>query len=113
MDGKPEIPPVNYALDGETVLFRTAEGTVLNKAASRVIAFEVDEVAAATHEGWSVLIQGLSRDISDAVDPNLSAQRRLSLITWAPGERHRWFRIDPDKVPAVVCASSRTCSDGL
>ena len=36
VDGRPEVLPVNYALDGETVLFRTAEGTVLNQAACGV-----------------------------------------------------------------------------
>ena len=29
VDGRPEVLPVNYALDGETVLFRTAEGTAI------------------------------------------------------------------------------------
>jgi hypothetical protein len=33
VDGHPEILPVNYALDGDAVLFRTAEGSVLTHAA--------------------------------------------------------------------------------
>jgi nitroimidazol reductase NimA-like FMN-containing flavoprotein (pyridoxamine 5'-phosphate oxidase superfamily) len=96
--GRPQVLPVNYALDGRAVLFRTAEGTVLNEAGLRVVAFEVDHVDAATHEGWSVLVQGLARDITDAVDANSARMRRLSLITWAPGARHRWYRIEPEHV---------------
>ncbi len=95
---RPEVLPVNYILDGEAVLFRTAEGTVLNEVASGVVAFEVDHVEEATYEGWSVLVQGRAYDISDGVDANSQRMRRLSLVTWAPGARHRWFRIKPDKV---------------
>jgi nitroimidazol reductase NimA-like FMN-containing flavoprotein (pyridoxamine 5'-phosphate oxidase superfamily) len=98
VDGRPEVLPVNYILDGESVLFRTAEGTVLTHAARKVVAFQVDRVDEAVHEGWSVLVQGRADDISDAIDANSERMRRLSLVTWAPGTRHRWFRIQPDKV---------------
>ena len=95
---RPEVLPVNYILDGETVLFRTAEGTVLTKAAFKVVALEADRVDEPTHEGWSVLVQGVAEDISNAIDANSERMRRLSLVTWAPGVRHRWFRIKPDKM---------------
>ena len=96
--GRPEVLPVNYILDGENVVFRSAEGTVLDQAASTVVAFEVDRVDEATHASWSVLVQGVAEDISDAIDANSERIRRLSLVTWAPGTRHRWLRIQPDKV---------------
>lgn len=95
---RPEVLPVNYILDGEAVLFRTAEGTVLNEAASEVVAFEVDQLDTVTRAGWSVLVQGSAEDISDSVDANSERMRRLWLVTWAPEGRHRWFRIEPDKV---------------
>jgi uncharacterized protein len=98
VDGRPEVLPVNYALDGQTVLYRTGENTVLTKASLAVVAFEVDHVDEAAHTGWSVLVQGVAHDIGDAIDPTSERLRRLSLITWAPGTRQRWFRIDPDKV---------------
>jgi nitroimidazol reductase NimA-like FMN-containing flavoprotein (pyridoxamine 5'-phosphate oxidase superfamily) len=98
VDGRPVVLPVNYALDGETVLFRTGDGTVLNEASMRTVAFEVDEVDESTHEGWSVLVQGFARDLGDAVDATAERIHRLSLVTWAPGRRPRWFRIEPDRV---------------
>lgn len=98
VDGRPEILPVNYALDGDTVLFRTAEGTVLNQASMTVVAFEVDHLHPDTHSGWSVLVQGLAYDIGDTIDATSERVRRLSLITWAPGGRQRWFQIRPDKI---------------
>jgi hypothetical protein len=92
------VLPVNYILDGETVLFRTAVGTVLNEVAARIAAFEVDHIDETTHEGWSILVQGYADDISDAIDANSERMRRLALINWAPGARHRWIRIRPDKI---------------
>jgi uncharacterized protein len=98
VDGKPEVLPVNYAIDGESVLFRTGEGTVLTQASLSVIAFEVDHLDEADLSGWSVLLQGVGLDIGDAIDPTSERLKRLSLVTWAPGARSRWFHLVPDKV---------------
>ena len=96
--GKPEILPVNYVVEGPAVVFRTSADSVLNQAALQVVAFEVDHFDEATHTGWSVLVQGVAQDVSSAVDVTSERMRRLSLITWAPGARHRWFRIRVDTV---------------
>jgi uncharacterized protein len=80
------------------VLFRTAERTVLNQASLTVIAFEVDQLDPATQTGWSVLVQGTARDIGDAIDATSQRLRRLSLVTWAPDQRERWFEVRPDKI---------------
>jgi nitroimidazol reductase NimA-like FMN-containing flavoprotein (pyridoxamine 5'-phosphate oxidase superfamily) len=98
VDGRPEVLPVNYALDGETVLFRTGEETVLNQASLAFVGFEVDTIDEATHAGSSVLVQGVAQDIGDAIDATSERLRRLTLVTWAPGGRERWFRIQPDKI---------------
>ena len=98
VNDRPEVLPLNYAIDGETILFRTAEDSVLNEASLRVVAFEVDHIDDAAHAGWSVLVQGLAQDIGDAVDPTSERLRRLALVTWAPGARTSWFRVDPDTV---------------
>jgi len=98
VDGRSEILPVNYAIDGETILFRTGEGSALNQASLCIVAFEADHIDPTTHAGWSVMVQGVARDIGDAIDPTSERLRRLTLITWAPGSRPRWFRIDPSKV---------------
>jgi hypothetical protein len=98
VDEKVEVLLVNYALDGRTVLFRTAEGTVLNDASLTEVAFEADQFDEATHEGWSVLVQGFARDIGDAIGANAERIRQLSLVTWAPGARPRWIQIEPGKV---------------
>jgi uncharacterized protein len=99
VDGQPHILPVNFATPGGgEVVFRTAAGTILNEASLRQVAFEVDEIDAQAHEGWSVLVLGYGRDIGDAIDADSVALRQLPLVNWAPGERHHWFKI----VPAAV-----------
>jgi nitroimidazol reductase NimA-like FMN-containing flavoprotein (pyridoxamine 5'-phosphate oxidase superfamily) len=98
VDGKPEVLPVNYAIDGESILFRTAEDTVLTQASLTVVAFETDYVDPQDHSGWSVMVQGFARDIGDAVDPTSQRLKKLSLITWAPGTRAHWIHISPEKV---------------
>ena len=96
VEDRPIVLPVNYAVDGRTVVFRTGEGTVLNKAALHVIAFEVDKIDDATHSGWSVLAQGVAQDVGTAIDTRSEQLRRLALVTWAPDRRDRWFRLDAE-----------------
>jgi nitroimidazol reductase NimA-like FMN-containing flavoprotein (pyridoxamine 5'-phosphate oxidase superfamily) len=98
VDGRPEVLPVNYGLDGDTLLFRTTEGSVLNQASLAVVGFEVDDLDSLTQAGWSVMLQGTARDIGDAIDPTSERLRKLSLVTWAPGRRERWFQVHPDKI---------------
>jgi uncharacterized protein len=68
VDQRPQIFPVNYVLDGDTVLFRTAEGTILSHAGLSSVAFEVDRIDESHHTGWSVLVHGRADNITDAVD---------------------------------------------
>ena len=96
VDGRPIVLPVNYAVDGRTVVFRTGEGTVLNRTARQKIAFEVDKIDDATHSGWSVLAQGVAQDVGTAIDARSEHLRQLALVTWAPDRRDRWFRLDAD-----------------
>jgi nitroimidazol reductase NimA-like FMN-containing flavoprotein (pyridoxamine 5'-phosphate oxidase superfamily) len=95
VDGAPQILPVNYAIDGDSILFRTSEGSVLNQVSLAKVAFEVDCIDDDAQAGWSVVVHGYGTDIADAIDPTSERLRRLALVTWAPGERHQWFVIRP------------------
>ncbi len=96
--GKPEILPVNYVVEGSAIVFRTSDDSVLNQSALQTVAFEVDRLDETGHTGWSVMVQGVAQDVSSAVDTTSEKLRRLSLITWAPGARHRWFSIRVDAI---------------
>ena len=66
----PAIRPVNHALvDGELVI-RTHQGAELAAAADgtgTVVAYEADLIDPETHLGWSVVVTGFARLISDPV----------------------------------------------
>jgi len=98
VDRRPEILPVNYALADGAVVFRTSEGSALTKASMTEVAFEVDGVDESTRTGWSVLLKGQADDIGDAVDETSERLRRLSLVSWAPGRRDRWFVVRPRQI---------------
>jgi nitroimidazol reductase NimA-like FMN-containing flavoprotein (pyridoxamine 5'-phosphate oxidase superfamily) len=94
-DALPVILPVNYAVDGHTIVVRTTEGSVLRaaRAGGTVVAFEVDELDPATMSGWSVLITGTLREIT-AASAVLRAEQ-LPLTPWVGGERRHFVRITP------------------
>jgi nitroimidazol reductase NimA-like FMN-containing flavoprotein (pyridoxamine 5'-phosphate oxidase superfamily) len=91
VDGRPLMFPVNYALDGESIIFRTGEGTKLHGARDHDVAFEIDAFDRAYHEGWSVLVVGVGEEIADAKE--IARYERLPVRPWGTGETTRWMRI--------------------
>ena len=61
------VIPVNFVVANEAVVFRTAEGGLLGGAADwgRDVAFQADRIEEALKWGWSVLVQGQLRRVSD------------------------------------------------
>ncbi|MGI8712275.1 MAG: pyridoxamine 5'-phosphate oxidase family protein [Solirubrobacteraceae bacterium] len=90
----PIIRPVNYVFDAasQSVIFRTASGTKLHallKSASAV--FEIDGNDPAALSGWSVIIIGITEEVTDR-----SEIRRLETIgvdPWPPGVKSHWLRV--------------------
>lgn len=90
----PTCTPVNYALDGQTLVFRTSRGSRLALATDhQVVAFEVDQIDPATRSGWTVIITGNAAPITATSE--LDRVEGLALSTWAPGDRQHWVRITP------------------
>jgi len=98
VDGQPQIFPVNYAIDDRVIVFRTAPGTKLASAPMSAVAFEIDEYDAANLAGWSVMVQGVAHEVTDAIDKTSVAARRLPVSPVAPGEKEHWVAIYPGKV---------------
>lgn len=86
---QPVIFPVNYALDGRSIVFRTDRGTKLYGACNRPVAFEVDGIEGG--DGWSVLVIGTA-ELVEAADEIVRLQK-LSLGPWNPGPKEYWVRI--------------------
>ncbi len=92
--GSPMIFPVNYALDGRTVVFRTGPGTKLGMAvAGGEAAFEVDDAYDVLETGASVMVHGTLQQVTA---PDEKARvAKLGLRTWAPGNRDHIVRVSP------------------
>src|SRR5215831_11407437 len=90
VDGRPQVYPVNYALSGRVVAFRTAPGTKLANAPMSHVAFEIDDYDSTTGVGWSVMVKGIAYEITDAIDQDSLEVRRRLVRPMAQGQRDRW-----------------------
>ena len=95
--GHPVILPVNYALDGEAIVFQTAAGTTLD-APTRggPVAFEVDESDRAARSAWSVVVTGWARVVSEPAA--IERMESLGLSPWSEHEKTHWVTIHPERV---------------
>ncbi len=94
VDGQPLIFPVNYVFDGNSIVVRTTFGTMLSGASLGLAAFEVDSFDADRRSGWSVVVQGVGHDVTDALDITSEHLQTVKVLPWAPGARPRLLRID-------------------
>lgn len=93
----PDVFPVNYAVDGDSIVVNTAPGTKLAAAVlGRAVAFEVDELDRTTHTGWSVVVKGQAREIEDL--DGLMGAEDLNIRPWADTDKTRYLRITADEI---------------
>ncbi|MBO4252531.1 pyridoxamine 5'-phosphate oxidase family protein [Streptomyces griseorubiginosus] len=94
----PAVLPVNFTLDGDgAVLLRTSAASELARAVDGVVvAFEVDEVDAATHSGWSVVVTGPAMVVTDPAEHERLT--RTGPRSWVPSPREVFVRIEPELV---------------
>ena len=85
-----DIFPVNYTVDRETLVFRTAEGSKLTEVTiNDEVLFEVDEYTAT--DAWSVVVRGTAHRL-DTPD-EVAAADRLPLEPWIPTVKYNYVRI--------------------
>jgi len=93
----PAVFPVSFTFLDGAIYFRTAEGTQLARAVCRsVVAFEVDDLDAVHHQGWSVLAVGVARPLEPGAPAVEALASRLPLRALASGEKDQWMRIWPE-----------------
>jgi nitroimidazol reductase NimA-like FMN-containing flavoprotein (pyridoxamine 5'-phosphate oxidase superfamily) len=96
VDGYPLIIPLNYAMDGETVVVRTEPGTVVARADQTRVSFQIDGFDPADRSGWSVLMRGRAQALTvEDRDELIERTRATGVTPWAPGDRSLWIRIEP------------------
>lgn len=95
IQGKPDIFPVNYVVDGGRLLFRTAPGSKLAELlANPDVAFEVDEYDETT--AASVVLKGVAKRLE--LQGEIDAADALPLTSWIPTLKYRWVRIAPTSI---------------
>jgi nitroimidazol reductase NimA-like FMN-containing flavoprotein (pyridoxamine 5'-phosphate oxidase superfamily) len=95
IEALPAILPVRFAMLDDRVVVRTVPGTKLDAAvAQSVVAFEVDEHDADGTWGWSVLVRGRGREITEPQE--LARAEALPLRVWSIKDRvaDRFLSID-------------------
>jgi uncharacterized protein len=97
-DGQPQIFPVNYAMNGQIIAVRTAAGSKLSYAPTSKVCFEIDEYDSAAGVGWSVMVQGVAVDATDAFDDVSWAARGVAPMPLAPGSKPYRIAIEPSKI---------------
>ena len=97
------LTPVNYAVDGETLLFRTAEGSkLLGVEMNADVAFEIDEFD--EHHATSVVLRGVARRL-----PEDEAHRaeNIPLRPWVPTLKYDVVEIRPSQISGRAFELSR------
>jgi nitroimidazol reductase NimA-like FMN-containing flavoprotein (pyridoxamine 5'-phosphate oxidase superfamily) len=90
----PVIRPVNYVFDerSQSVVFRTADGSKFHAMlVNGNAAFEIDGIDQGSRTGWSVIIVGVTEEITNPSE--LRRLEHLELETWTPGHKTHWMRI--------------------
>ncbi|MFI8391118.1 pyridoxamine 5'-phosphate oxidase family protein [Streptomyces sp. NPDC085540] len=96
----PAVRPVNHLVEGEYIIVRIHGGGALASLTapadvSAVVAYEADVLDPVTHLGWSVVVTGYARAVSDADEVDRYAHL---LRPWVAHRMTSALRIRPDLV---------------
>lgn len=95
--GHPDIFPVNFVVDGDSIVFRTGAGTKLAGAVlTGDVALEIDGEQDGGQTVWSVVVKGHAREIV-----NMHERYRveeLPLRPWVESEKPAFVRVEPNSV---------------
>jgi nitroimidazol reductase NimA-like FMN-containing flavoprotein (pyridoxamine 5'-phosphate oxidase superfamily) len=90
-----DIFPVNYVVDGESVLFRTAQGSKLFElTVNDEVLFEVDDHT--DTDAWSVIVRGRARPLDSSAE--VERADGLGLRPWIPTLKYVYVRVEPTAV---------------
>jgi hypothetical protein len=93
----PAVFVVNFRLDGRDLVFRTRKDPMFGAGvAETVVAFEVDRIDEAAHDGWYVTFLGRAKLITDPAEQARLAG--LDVRPWTPGERNQYIKIVTEQI---------------
>ena len=91
--GRPDIFPINYVVDGGSIVFRSGAGTKLAGAVlGRHVAIEIDGLDV---DGtvWSVVVKGIAHEITEMTER--FEIEELPLYPWITSHKPNFVRIEP------------------
>ncbi len=94
----PAIRPVNHVMDGQQIVFRTGQSSAITTAVDgigTIVAFEADWIDPVRRVGWSVVVVGGARLVTDAADID---RYQEILQPWASGAKDDIIAIKADLV---------------
>jgi nitroimidazol reductase NimA-like FMN-containing flavoprotein (pyridoxamine 5'-phosphate oxidase superfamily) len=105
VDGMAVILPVNFTMRDEDIVFCTDSGSKLRWLSNHTrVAFEVDGSNAENQSGWSVLVRGTARPVTDA--DSIDALRAEKVVSWVRPPDAHWVRISVDQVSGRSLAAA-------
>lgn len=98
-EGRPEIFPINFVIDGPSIVFRTASGSKLHDlAVDQHVAFEADTWD--FEGGRSVIAKGTAVEITD--EDELRRAHKLPLRPWVPTVKTHFVRITVTEISGRI-----------
>ncbi|MER5599181.1 pyridoxamine 5'-phosphate oxidase family protein [Streptomyces sp. NPDC002265] len=100
----PTVRPVNHVLIDGDIVIRTHGDATLTRYTRQtggegaVVAYEADDIDPDTHLGWSVVVTGFARLVTD---PRELARYRALLRPWVSQRMDHAVRISPDLITGV------------
>jgi nitroimidazol reductase NimA-like FMN-containing flavoprotein (pyridoxamine 5'-phosphate oxidase superfamily) len=104
MHAMPAIRPVNHLIDGHTIVIRSHLGSAIAGHASRdgaVVCYEADDIDPERHTGWSVIVTGIARLVTD---PGAVSRYQRSLEPWVARPMDQVIAITPETVTGIRLA---------
>jgi nitroimidazol reductase NimA-like FMN-containing flavoprotein (pyridoxamine 5'-phosphate oxidase superfamily) len=100
----PVALPVNFEFTEDQIVFSTDDEKASALSSGSTIGFEIDRADETLSEGWSVLVTGTCRRITDPED--VQRLSSLDLEAWAGGDRHALIAITPTETTGRVIVHS-------
>jgi nitroimidazol reductase NimA-like FMN-containing flavoprotein (pyridoxamine 5'-phosphate oxidase superfamily) len=96
----PAAVPVDYALAGHGIVFRSEDGSKIRGVREKHdVAFEVDHIDKASRSGWSVLVRGTSEEVEfEHLHELLNQIDGYLPLPWKKGMHKIWVVITPKTV---------------
>jgi Pyridoxamine 5'-phosphate oxidase len=105
----PAIRPVNHMVDGDYIIIRTDLSaritSELQSEGGSVVAYEADAIDPAERLGWSVVVLGVARRVTDAEQ---AAAYRRALQPWVSGVMDQVIAIHTDTVTGFRLVAEST-----